>query len=78
MLIKPLIKNNKVSVSIVLFLILFSMIHYLKPAFIYDKNGSFRQFGIGYKEKTIVSMWIVAIVLGILYYLSVSYYLMFG
>lgn len=78
MLIKPLIKNNKVSVSIVLFLILFSMIHYLKPAFIYDKNGSFRQFGIGYKEKTIVSMWIVAIVLGILSYLSVSYYLMFG
>jgi hypothetical protein len=77
MFLKPIIKNNKLSVSIVLFLVLFSLIHYLKPAFIYDKNGAFRQFGIGYREKTIVSMWVVAIVLGILSYLSVSYYLMF-
>lgn len=73
-----MIKNNKVSVSIVLFLVLFSLIHYVKPAFIYDKHGSFRPFGIGYRDKTIISMWIVAIVLGIFSYLSVSYYLMFG
>ena len=75
---KSFIRNNKVSISIFIFLILFSFIHYLKPSLIYNKNGSFRQFGIGYKEKTIVSMWIVAIILGIISYLLVSYYLMFG
>ena len=75
---KAFIRDNKVSLSIILFLILFSIIHYIKPALIYDKYGSFRQFGIGYKEKTIVSMWIVAIILGIFSYLLISYYLMFG
>jgi len=75
---KAFIRNNKVSFSIIIFLVLFSLIHYIKPALIYDKNGAFREFGLGYKEKTIISMWVISVILGILSYLFVSYYLMFG
>ena len=62
----------------VLFLAMFSLVHFLKPPFIYDKKGAFREFGLGYKEKTVISMWVLSIILGILSYLVVSYYLMFG
>ena len=75
---KGFIRNNKVSFSIVLFLVLLSIVHYTKPALIYDKHGAFREFGLGYKEKTVISMWVLSIILGILSYLVVSYYLMFG
>jgi hypothetical protein len=75
---KAFIRNNKVSFSIVLFLSLFSIVHFFKPPLIYDKQGAFREFGLGYKEKTVISMWVLSIILGILSYLVVSYYLMFG
>ena len=78
MLLKPFIRNNKVSISILLFLILLSIVHWIKPALIYDKKGAFREFGLGYKEKTVISMWVLSIILGILSYLIISYYLMFG
>ena len=75
---KPFIRNNKVSISIILFLAIFGMLHYMKPALMYDKNGGFQQFGVGYRNKTVLPIWIFAIVLAILSYLAVSYYLLFG
>ena len=74
---KAFIRKNKVSFAILIFLALFSLIHYLKPALIYNKQGAFREFGLGYKEKTVISMWVLSIILGILSYLLVSYYVMF-
>jgi hypothetical protein len=42
---------------------------------LYTKEGGFRQFGVGYKQKTVVPIWIVAIMLAILCYVGVSWYL---
>jgi hypothetical protein len=75
---KPFIRNNKVSISIILFLAIFGILHYIKPPLIYDKNGAFREFGVGYRNKTVLPIWVFAIVLAILSYLAVSYYLLFG
>ena len=61
--------------AINIFLILFSSMHFVKPSLIYDTDGSFREFGVGYKHKTVVPAWIVSIMLGILSYLSILYYL---
>jgi hypothetical protein len=47
----------------------------MKPACFYNKDGSIRDFGIGYKNKTIFPIWLLSIILGILCYLAVSYYL---
>ena len=72
------IRDNVTLVSIILFITIFSMIQLSKPAFLYNTDGSIREFGVGYKNKTVLPIWVFAIILAILSYLAVSYYLMFG
>jgi hypothetical protein len=67
------LRKNKASVAITAFLILFALFHYFKPGFAYGRDGEFRQFGVGYKNKTVIPVWLVAIVLAILSYLAVCY-----
>jgi len=69
------ILKNKLNVSILLFVICFTAIHYIKPAITYDRDGSFREFGVGYKHKTVMPAWLIAIVLAIFCYMSILYYL---
>jgi len=69
------IRSNKLVVSIVLFLLLFSLIQTIQPSFLYNNDGTLREFGVGYKNKTILPIWLFSLVLGILCYLGVLYYL---
>lgn len=73
---KGILRRNKVNLSIIIFIVLFSFIHYIKPNLIYNYDGSFREFGIGYKHKTVTPIWLFAIILAILSYISVSYFIM--
>jgi len=70
--------RNKVFFAILLFLGFFSLFHSFKPAFAYDDDGSFRPFGLGYRHKTVIPIWVVAIVLAILSYLAVLAYIQFA
>jgi hypothetical protein len=72
---KKFIFYHKLNISIILFIVLFSVIHLLKPTLFYMEDGSFREFGVGYKNKTVIPIWIVSIFLAILSYLSISYFL---
>ena len=72
---RTFIKKNTTSVAILLFIGIFFIIQQFKPSIIYRKDGSLRQFGIGYKEKTVLPVWLMAIVIAILSYLFVMYYL---
>ena len=49
----------------------------IKPGFLYNRDGSLREFGIGYTNKTIVPLWLFSIILGILSYVFVLYYLVY-
>jgi hypothetical protein len=69
------IRDNVTLVAIILFITIFSMIQLSKPAFLYNTDGSIREFGVGYKNKTILPIWLLSIVLGILCYLIVMYYI---
>jgi len=69
------IRDNVTLVSIILFITIFSMIQLSKPAFLYNTDGSIREFGVGYKNKTILPIWLLSIVLGIVCYLIVMYYI---
>jgi hypothetical protein len=73
-MLRTFIKNNKTLVSIVLFLIIFCIVQMIKPGFLYNKDSSLREFGIGYKNKTILPLWLFSIILGILIYVFVLYY----
>ena len=72
---KQFIRKNVPMVSIILFIIIFGMIQMLKPSFLYNPDGSLREFGIGYKNKTILPVWLLSIVLGILSYVVVLFYI---
>jgi hypothetical protein len=65
------IRKYKVAVAVFFFLILFSAVHLLKPGFIYNDEGGFRPFGLGYRHKTVIPIWVIAILLAIFSYLAV-------
>ena len=73
-MLRNIIQKNVTSVSIILFIFIFFIIQLIKPLFLYNSNGSIREFGIGYKNKTILPIWLLSIILGILCYLIVMYY----
>ncbi len=72
--IKSYIRQHLSLVAIILFLFLFTLIQMATPAFLYNKDGSLRDFGVGYKNKTILPVWLLSIVLGILSYCVVRFY----
>jgi len=71
---KKYIRENITIVAIILFVIIFGIIQILKPACFYNSDGSIREFGVGYKNKTILPIWLLSLVLGIFCYLAVLYY----
>ena len=68
------IRENAPLFAIVLFIIIFVSIQMIKPAFLYNKDGSIREFGVGYRNKTIFPLWLLSLILGIISYLIVMYY----
>jgi len=74
-MLRTFTRNNTCLVSIIIFLVIFIIIQMVKPGFLYNNDGSLREFGIGYKNKTIVPLWLFSIILGILCYVLVLYYI---
>ena len=68
------ILNNLAYASVVVFVGFFFIIIYGYPSLVFEDDGSIRQFGIGFRKKTIFPLWILAIVLGILSYTAVQFY----
>ena len=68
------VRRNSVATAIVLYILVYSIIVYSRPAFLYNKDGSFRQFGLGYSSKTVIPVWMLAIFLSILSYFLVMFY----
>ena len=68
------IRENITLVSVVLFIIIFGIIQMMKPVCFYNRDGSIREFGVGYRNKTILPIWLLSLLLGILCYLSVLYF----
>jgi len=75
--LKVYLSKNKLYAVLILFIIIFSSIHYVKPSLVYNENGEFRPFGIGYRHKTIIPIWIVSIITAIFSYLIVLSFMMY-
>ena len=69
MSLRIFVGKHKLHLSLLLFILLFSLVHYLQPSIVYTDDGEFREFGVGYRHKT------VAIVLAIFSYLFIMSYL---
>lgn len=65
---------DKQYLAIILFLALYAIIVTVQPDFIYNhRTNTLRPFGVGYKNTTILSLWLVSILLAILSYFAVIY-----
>ena len=73
-MIYSFVQHNIVLCSIIVFLIVFTLLFYLKPKFLFNDDGSLKEFGIGYKNKTVFPLWVFSIVLGVLSYLLILFY----
>ena len=69
------IRKHITLIAIIVYILMFILIIVLKPTILFTDNGNIRQFGIGYKNKTIIPVWLLSIILAILSYLIILYYL---
>jgi hypothetical protein len=76
-MLRQFVTTNINLVSIIVFLLLFAIILVIKPNIMFDKNGKPREFGIGYKNKTILPLWLAVIILAIISYLAILCYINF-
>lgn len=65
---------DRLYLSITVFISLYMMITIFQPSFIYNHQMKcLRQFGIGYKNTTILTLWLVSILLAIFSYFIVIF-----
>lgn len=76
-MLRQFVVTNINLVSIIVFLLLFAIIMITKPNIMFDKHGKPREFGIGYKNKTILPLWLAVIILAIISYLTILCYINF-
>lgn len=74
---RSILKKNIIATTIIFFVLVYMFVNYLKPAFLYTHNGTLRQFGLGYRQKTIIPLWLLSIVIAIISYLLVRFYIVF-
>jgi hypothetical protein len=72
---RKLLRIYKLPFSILLFALLFGIVHVTKPGLAYLPNGAYRPFGVGFKHKTVVPIWLISIILAILSYTFVLFIL---
>jgi hypothetical protein len=74
-MIQKFIQTNVAFTAIIIFMIVFTSIQIAKPSILYNLDGSIRLFGVGYRNKTILPIWLLSIFIGILSYIAVMYYI---
>jgi hypothetical protein len=73
LLTNKFMRIHKINFAILIFVTIFTIIHLYQPSLMYNEEGGFRPFGIGYRHKTVIPIWIASIVIAIFSYISVLY-----
>lgn len=63
--------------AVFLFLFLYIILVTIKPGLMFTKDGLIRDFGIGYKNKTVTPVWLITIIIAILSYLLVHIFIIY-
>jgi len=72
---KIFIQNNITMFAMLLFFIFYILIIFIKPSFIFNTTGCLRDIGNGYKKKTVVPLWLMAILIAIMSYVLLLVFL---
>ena len=62
------IRKYATTISIALFAVFYFVLSTYKPGFVFSKEGNIREFGVGQSNKTILPLWLVSLLLGIISY----------
>ena len=62
--------DNNIKMTIIAFVAICFGIFYMKPAPIFNRDGTFKQFGLT-RDKTIYPFWLVSLIIGIIIYLVI-------
>ncbi len=68
-------EKYKLSIVLILYFIIFYFIFSAQPSFLFNTNGTFRDFGAGYTKKTIIPAWFFTILIAISIYLFVNFFI---
>ena len=71
-----ILKNINLT-AIIVFLFLYIILVTIKPGLMFTKEGLIRDFGIGYKNKTVTPVWLITIILAIISYLLVHVFILY-
>jgi hypothetical protein len=70
---KDFVRDNITFCAIIIFLTIYVLIIQMRPSMIFYKDGTLKEFGVGYRNKTIIPIWLAAIILAILSYIIIMY-----
>ena len=68
------VRRNITLASLGLYIILYGILIFSKSHLIYNKNGTIRNFGIGYTTRSVLPAWLMSIILAIVSYFTMLYY----
>jgi hypothetical protein len=71
-----ILKNINLT-AVIIFLFLYIILVTVKPGLMFTKEGLIRDFGIGYKNKTVTPVWLITIIIAILSYLLVHIFILY-
>ena len=72
---REVIKKYNTLFAILLYVLIYVFTIFNKPTLLYNEDGSLREFGIGYRKKTIIPVWLFSILIGIFSYFAITYYI---
>ena len=61
---RSFIRRNITSCAIIIFVVVFCLVQVYAPHFLYNEDGSLRQFGIGYKKKNSATQLVSSTLIG--------------
>ena len=73
-MLQGFVRQHLVSTAIVVYLCVHGLILTYQPSFLYNADGSLREFGVGFRRKTVIPVWLLAIFCAILSYFFVMVY----
>jgi sterol desaturase/sphingolipid hydroxylase (fatty acid hydroxylase superfamily) len=75
--LSKLLLKNRLFFSMVLFSVLFYAVIIIKPNFIFDNDGSFREFGVGNTAKTVIPIWLFVLFISFVSYYAIHYIIIY-
>ena len=69
---REFMRDNKILATFVIFMAMFLAMMMIRPALVFNRDGSIKEFGLGYTNRTVLPIWLFVIVFAIFAYFTVS------